>query len=72
MVNGLVLAKVRSLVVNDIRELLGHKSITMTLRYAHLSPLHKSKVETILDIVWTQNPPLEMVKNAKVLEFKRK
>ncbi len=29
--------------LNDIRDLVGHNSITMTLRYAHLSPAHKSR-----------------------------
>lgn len=57
--------------LNDIRELLGHKSIAMTLRYAHLSPAHKSKALTILDKIWSQNPPQETVEDAKVMEFKR-
>lgn len=35
--------------LNTVRELLGHKSITMTLRYAHLAPEHKAAaVETIV------------------------
>jgi len=42
---------------NDIRELLGHKKMDMTLRYAHLSPKHKTKVVNILDKVMSQNPP---------------
>ena len=58
--------------LNDIRDLLGHKSIAMTLRYAHLSPAHKSKAVTILDTVLTQIPPQGKVEEAKVLEFKRK
>lgn len=35
--------------LNTIRELMGHKSIEMTLRYAHLSPDHKSRAVNVLD-----------------------
>ena len=36
--------------ITTVKELLGHKSLTMTLRYAHLAPGHKVKALDLLDI----------------------
>jgi integrase len=35
--------------IRTVRELLGHKTLTMTLRYSHLSPAHRAKAVAILD-----------------------
>jgi integrase len=41
--------------LTTLKELLGHKDIRMTLRYAHLAPSHKVKAVTVLDRVLTEN-----------------
>lgn len=35
--------------LNTLRELLGHKTIEMTLRYAHLAPEHKAAAVAVLN-----------------------
>lgn len=41
--------------LNTVRELLGHKSMQMTLRYAHLSPDHKKRAVNILAQKFVKN-----------------
>jgi integrase len=41
--------------ITTVKELLGHKSLFMTMRYAHLAPAHKVKAVDILDSKLTEN-----------------
>ena len=39
----------RSASLTEVKELLGHSSITMTMRYAHLSPGARKSAVALLD-----------------------
>jgi integrase len=47
--------------IMTVKELMGHKDLTMTLRYSHLAPNHKTRAVNILDRVMSQNPPHEEI-----------
>lgn len=49
--------------ITTAKELLGHKTLTMTLRYAHLAPSHKVKAVEMLDDTYTGNPTIQKLYN---------
>jgi integrase len=52
--------------LTSIKELLGHKDIKMTLRYAHLAPSHKVKAVNILDGIINETPTIQKLYNQGV------
>ena len=56
--------------LNTVRELLGHKDMTMTLRYSHLAQSHKQRAVDILgkkvDTFWALEQKSEKPQNAQV------
>ena len=44
--------------ITTVKDLLGHKSLTMTLRYSHLAPSHKAKAVDLLDQAFSSSSHL--------------
>ncbi|MCX8027653.1 MAG: site-specific integrase [Thermodesulfovibrionales bacterium] len=46
--------------ITTVSKLLGHKSITMTLRYSHLSPSHTKKAVSVLNEIFSKKQNLSV------------
>jgi hypothetical protein len=47
--------------LTTVKELLGHKTLTITLRYSHLSPTHKANTIQLLDSTFSAKSTLQLL-----------
>jgi integrase len=55
--------------ITTVSRLLGHKSLTMTLRYAHLAPSHMVHAVNVLDTTLTGKPTAQKLHISKEKEL---
>ncbi|MFQ5442244.1 MAG: tyrosine-type recombinase/integrase [Thermodesulfobacteriota bacterium] len=58
--------------ITTVKELLGHKTLAMTLRYAHLAPAHKARAVEILDKNLGLNSTIQKLYNFKKKGLRQK
>jgi hypothetical protein len=54
--------------LRTVAELMGHKTIQMTMRYAHLAPAHKLAAVERLAAGWQMNQPTDTKTDASSFE----
>jgi len=45
--------------LNTVKELVGHKTLAMTLRYAHLAPGHKARAVSVMEKILDRNATIQ-------------
>jgi integrase len=58
--------------LTTVKELLGHKDITMTLRYSHLAPGHKRKAVQVLDRIMDKKEEEDYINGTIMAQFQKK
>ena len=52
--------------LTTVKDLLGHKTLSMTLRYSHLAPAHKAAAVEVMDDILNENPTSYLLHTERV------